>query len=341
MKALGYLAAIVLIAGVFVLFSQLQKDDGPVVVCYTALDEEFSRPIVEQFEKDTGIRVKFLTDTESSKSVGLTARLMEESRSGNPQCDVFWNNEAVNTIRLKKKGVLASYHPEAAKSFPATFRDPDGTWTGFAARARVLIVNTDKVKPEEMPRRMEDLLDPRWKGQIGIAKPMFGSTATWVTVLQTQPEAKTVLQTIFEKQEPRIMGGNKGCAQIVGRGGLSVAFTDTDDAVVEKESGKPVEIIYLDAARDQRGTLFFPNTLSMIQNCPHPEAAKQLIEYLLAPRVEELLAKGPSAQIPVNPAVKTTARVATPNTIKAMPVDWSAVAEDFDKAMEWVQPFIK
>jgi iron(III) transport system substrate-binding protein len=120
-----------------------------------------------------------------------------------------------------------------------------------------------------------------------------------------------------------------------------MGFTDTDDAIIEKEAGKPVEIVYLDSAQDQAGTLFFPNTLSILKDCPHPENARKLVEFLLSPEVELALANSPSAQIPVNPAIEAgedfTPRVATPATVKPMEVDWDAVADNWDASVEWVK----
>jgi len=311
------------------------------VVCYAALDEEFSRPILEAFEKETGIRVEMKFDTESNKSVGLANTLINEK--DRPRCDVYWNNEIVNTIRLKNAGVLAEVRPPAAAAFPAEFTDPDGTWTGFAARARVLLVNTNLVPAAEFPKRLEDLLNPKWKEKIGLAKPLFGTTATHVAVLYAKRKAgespaqlDTLLRLVHE-QKARILGGNKGCAQAVSAGTLAMAFTDTDDAIIEKETGQPVELVYLDAAPDAAGTLFIPNTLSIVKGCPHPENAAKLVQYLLGPAVETALAKSSSAQIPLNPAVTVATRVATPKTVKPMPVDWDAAAAVFDERARCVE----
>ena len=76
-----------------------------MVVVYTALDEQFSRPIFEQFTAETGIRVLAKYDTESTKSVGLTQALLAER--ARPRCDVFWNNEIVNTLRLATQQFVA------------------------------------------------------------------------------------------------------------------------------------------------------------------------------------------------------------------------------------------
>ena len=99
----------------------------------------------------------------------------------------------------------------------------------------------------------------------------------------------------------------------------------------------PVEIVYPDSKPNQLGTLFIPNTVAIIKGAPHREAASKLVDYLLSPSVEEHLAACPSAQIPLNPNVKTKPRVETPHTIKAMPVDFTAAAAKSETAAEFIR----
>ena len=72
---------------------------APEVVVYSALDREFSEPVLDDFTKASGIRVLAKYDDESTKTVGLTSAIIQES--GRPRCDVFWNNEIINTLRLE------------------------------------------------------------------------------------------------------------------------------------------------------------------------------------------------------------------------------------------------
>ena len=96
----------------------LRPTDGPSVIVYTALDQEFSEPIFQEFTQQTGIAVHGKFDTESTKTVGLTQAIFAERAQ--PRCDVFWNNEIVNTLRLDQAGLLASYEAKAAADFPLT-----------------------------------------------------------------------------------------------------------------------------------------------------------------------------------------------------------------------------
>ncbi len=307
------------------------------VVIYTAHDRSFSQPILDAFEKKTGIRVLAKYDTEATKTVGLVNVIRSEKNR--PRCDVFWNNEIVNTIRLKQEGLLEQYRPAAAESYPAAFRDPDGYWCGFAARARVLIVNTNLVQPGQMPDSIFSLADPEWKGRTGIAKPLFGTTATHAACLFAVfgPEkARSYFQSLKDN-DARIQSGNKAVALNVSAGILAFGLTDTDDAIGELEGGKPVAIAYPDGKPGQNGVLFIPNTLSLVKNAPHPEAGRKLIEHLLSAEVEAALAESKSAQIPLNPGVKAAVRVKTPVDIKAMEVNFDEAAKRFDEAAKCVE----
>ena len=152
------------------------------VVVYSALDRGILRADLErEYSQSSGVRVLPKFDVESTKTVGLTNLIMAEA--DRPRCDLFWNNEILNTLRLKEKGLLAPFQPSHARDLPDTFRAKVGTWYGFAARARILIVNTKLVAEADRPKGIKDLLDPKWKGKIGIAKPLFGTTATHAACL--------------------------------------------------------------------------------------------------------------------------------------------------------------
>ena len=313
------------------------SSNEPEVIVYTALDSEFSKPIFADFSRQSGVAVRPKFDTESTKTVGLTEAILAEA--GRPRCDVFWNNEIPNTLRLKRQGLLEVYHPPMAESYPAEVRSPEGLWHGFAARARVLIVNTDLVPEDQRPTSINDMLDERWRGKCGLAKPLFGTTATHAACLFAHlgdEKAKEFFQGL-KANDVRILSGTKKVALAVAAGQLAFGLTDTDDAIIELEKGFPVEIIYPDQGADQMGTLFIPNTLSIIKGGPNPQAARRLVDYLLSAEVEAKLAAGRSAQIPLNPAVEAEVRVQTPKTIRPMKIDFDTAAEKWDTAAEYIR----
>jgi iron(III) transport system substrate-binding protein len=307
------------------------------VVVYSALDVEFSEPLLQQFTQETGIQVRPKYDVESTKTVGLTSALIAEAQR--PRCDLFWNNEILNTLRLKRRGLLASYDSPAKQRFSESYYAADGTWYGFAARARILIVNTDRLPNEnERPQSVMELAAPKWQHRVAMAKPLFGTTASHATVLfQVMGEEAARAFFVKVRDNVDVLSGNKQVAVAVARGQYDWGITDTDDAIIEIEKGKPVEIVYPDQREGQWGTLFIPNTLAIVQGGPNPQTAQQLMDYLLSAKVESRLAAGPSAQIPLGSGVKQPTRVKTPGEVRAMEVDFDATAQMWDIAA----PFLR
>ena len=311
-------------------------DSTGEVIVYTALDEEFSRPVFEEFTRQTGIKVLGKFDTESTKTVGLTQAILAEKHR--PRCDVFWNNEIVNTLRLEEAGLLTSYPTDAAKHFPAQFRSSIATWHGFAARARVLLVNTDLVPEDQRPTSLMDLVDPRWRGQVGFAKPLAGTTATHAACLFSEwgeEKAKDFLRQL--KVNARVMAGNKQVAQAVAKGELSFGLTDTDDAIIEREANWPVAIVFPDQGEGEMGTLFIPNTVAIIKDSAHGPESKALVDFLLSRQVERMLAEGPSAQIPLNFEAAVRSRVEPKQKLRTMEVDFQAATEQWDTAVSFLR----
>jgi iron(III) transport system substrate-binding protein len=307
------------------------------VVVYTALDSEFSEPIFADFRRAKGVTVLAKFDTESTKTVSLTEALMAER--DRPRCDVFWNNEILHTIRLRGQGLLDVYQSPMAESYPAMYRSGDGCWHGFAARARVLIVNTSLTTEDNRPSSIYDLADSKWRDRAAIAKPLFGTTATHAACLFAELgpfKAKQYFRSLRDNGV-QILSGNKQVALAVAAGSAVFGLTDTDDAIIEVEKGMPVAIVYPDQGEGQLGTLFIPNTLGVIKRGPNARNARRLVDYLLSPEVETKLANGPSAQIPLNPDVDVVTRVETPKTVRAMEVDFEKAAQQWDNMAKYMR----
>src|SRR5262245_54769356 len=133
----------------------------PRVVLYCAQDREFAEAVLADFTAQAGLAVASKYDTEATKSVSLSEELTREA--GRPRCDVHWNNEVLNTIRLQRSGLYEPFAAAAAAVFPESARAADRTWTAFAARARVIVVNTQLVPEADRPRSLFDLTQPKWK----------------------------------------------------------------------------------------------------------------------------------------------------------------------------------
>src|SRR5262252_6959779 len=97
------------------------------VVVYTSVDQVVSEPILRDFEKQSGLTVRAVFDTEETKSTGVLNRLVAEA--AHPQADVFWSGDPVRPFVLVKRGLVAPYESPNAAGIPPAFRATDGTWT--------------------------------------------------------------------------------------------------------------------------------------------------------------------------------------------------------------------
>ena len=294
------------------------------VTIYVSTDRVFSEPVLRKYERRSGVQVSPVYDTEETKSTGLANRLLAERNR--PQADVFWSNEPVRTLVLKSRGVLAPYRSANADGIPAVLIDPDHFWTGFSARIRVIAYNTSLVKADQAPRSVLDLADPRWKGQVAMADPRFGSTSFHVAALYALAgdEKMDDFFRRLKENRVRIVDGNSAVRDLVARGEVKVGLTDTDDVNVAIEAGQPVAMVLPD--RDGLGVPVMPNMVSLIANAPHAEEARRLIDYLLSADVERQLAQSEAVQIPLHVGVPGPKNIPAIDSFRPMTLDYAKAA---------------
>ncbi len=302
----------VLVGFIFLLASCRPRADE--VVVYASVDEEYARPLFEDFTRRSGIRVLPVFDVEEAKTLGLVHRLLAER--GHPQADVFWAGDCVRTALLKREGVLEPFEPKAAADIPPKWRDPDHAWTGFGARARVIVYNTKSVK--DPPRTLAALADPRWRGRVAIANPLFGTTANQFAALGEAEALK--LAAALAGNGVRVVGGNSHVRDAVAGGRFDLGLTDSDDVWIGKDRGDAIGLVYPD--QDGAGTLAIPNSAALVRGAPHPENARRFIEDVVGAGSEAFLAKGPSRQMPVRPSVSGEL-----SKIRTMNVDWGKLSD--------------
>jgi iron(III) transport system substrate-binding protein len=310
------------------------KSNAREVVVYTSVDQPFSQPVFEVFEKQTGIHVRAVYDTEETKSTGVVNRLIAEAK--NPQADVFWANDPVRPFLLIDRGMVEPYAAPNAAAIPAQFKAADGTWTGFAARARILLVNTKKVPAADHPRSITALADPRWKGQTAIANPLFGTATMHVAALFAAwgDERAQAFLNELKANEVRIASSNGEVKRLVATGEVAFGLTDTDDAHEALEEGAPVEVIYPD--QDGDGTPIMPTVVVLLKSSPHNESGRQLVNYLLSADAEAMLA-AKAAQMPLRAGVPVPKGVRSVGELRAFAMDYPRVA----KTMERIQPVLR
>jgi iron(III) transport system substrate-binding protein len=295
------------------------------VTIYVSTDRVFSEPILRAYERQSGVTVNVVYDTEETKSTGLANRLLAEQ--ARPQADVFWSNEPVRTLVLKSRRVLAPYRSPNAAGIPAELVDRDGYWTGFSARIRVIAYNTTLVTRADAPTSVFDLADQRWRGQVAIADPRFGSTSFHVAALYAAAgdERMDAFFRRLKANDVKIVDGNSVVRDLVARGEVKVGLTDTDDVNVGIEDGQPIAMVLPDATG--LGVPVMPNMVSLIANAPHVEEGQRLIDYLLSRDVEEQLARSSAVQIPLHAGVPGPKNVPAIDTFTPMTLDFTKAAQ--------------
>lgn len=311
------------------------------VVLYSSADDEILRAIVDRFEKLEHLKVAVVTDTEATKTTGLVRRLLDER--GTPRADVWWSSEPLGTVRLGRERVLESMPTSAIPAGRAgRLVGVDRTWAGFAQRARVIAVSTRRVPHDERPTRLRDLIDPRWKGRIGMARPRFGTTRTQMSALFAASNADALRAWLLglKSNEARLYDGNSSVVRAIAQGEVDVGLTDSDDVWAAKRNGWAVDSVvesadvglFADAVLPSPGTLLMPNTASLVRAGPNAEGGLKLVRFLLAPDVERALAASDSRNIPVDAGVAgefPALRVPVP-----WEPDWERVADASSEAME-------
>jgi iron(III) transport system substrate-binding protein len=309
-------------------------NNADIVVVYTSVDQIFSEPVLKQFETETGIEVRAVYDTEETKSTGVLNRLIAEK--DNPQCDVFWSGDPVRTIVLQNKGITTPYHSELANDIDPVFRDSEYHWTGFSARARVLIYNKKRLLPEDVPHSVFDLTNEKYKGDVAIANPLFGTTTFQIAAIFTVLGDEKTKQFLDElkNNDVVIATSNGDVKKRVVKGEVALGLTDTDDAHEAIKQGADIGVVFL----DQRGigALIMPNTVNLIKNSPHPENGKKLIDYLLSKQTEAALALS-CAQMPLHKGVEIPDDIPSLDHIVPMKIDYDKTAQKLQEIQNYLK----
>jgi iron(III) transport system substrate-binding protein len=301
------------------------------VVVYVSVDQIYSEPILKAFERDTGIEVRAVYDVEAAKTTGLATRLIAEKDF--PRADVFWNGEFVQTLRMKKYGILQACAPASTSGIPLSFKDPEGYWFGIGGRARVFLINRSLLQPEAYPRKLEDFLNPKYPpDRIGMALPLFGTSATHAAALFATmgPEPASKFFSALKDRGIRLVDGNSVVRDMVVGGRWIFGLTDTDDALGAIERGAPVEVVAPD--QDERGTLVVPGTVALIRGAPHSKEAAALMNYLVKPETEQALIRGGFCQWSIRGNIGSSPMF--PSGLRAMAVSLNEVNNLLPQAMK-------
>ena len=298
---LGVGVAIVLLVLAIWLFNKASSHVGNKAVAYCAQDQDYAEPILRDFQKQAGIKVLPVYDSEAVKTVGMANRLLAERP--HPQSDLFWGNEELRTRLLAAQNV---------------FRETNG-WAAFGYRSRRLVINTNLLPLASAPHSLLELTNEAWSGKFAVAFPQFGTTATHFLALRQHwgAAAWEAWCRGLAANKPLLVDGNSVVVKMVGRGEAAIGLSDSDDIAAGQQEGLPIMELPMNEE-----TLLIPNTVGVVRGGPHPTAGETLFQYLQRPEIVRQLVAAKALE-------GISASEATTPTLK---VDWDALLRDVEPA---------
>lgn len=277
-----------------------------VLNLYTARHYQTDEALYTNFTKQTGIKVNRIEGQEDP----LLERIRNEG--ANSPADVLITVDIGRLWRAQQAGVFAPVKSKVLESrIPANYRDANGEWFGFSARARVIAYNKAAVKAGDIAR-YEDLADPKWKGKLCTRSSGHVYNLSLVSSLIAHDgEAKTEqwARGVAENLARAPKGGDTDQLKAVAAGECDIAISNTYYIARLLKSTKPED----KAVADKLGVVW-PNQSSqgvhmnvsgggMLKHAPNKDAAVKFLEYLASDEAQTYFADG-NNEWPVVPSVK-------------------------------------
>lgn len=297
--------------------SEAPKATAKQLTMYTAFPEQEVVPYLNAFEKQTGIKVKFVR-----LSAGETlARLQAEKN--NPQASIWYGGPSDTFVAAIKEGVLEPYQPAGIEVIPERYRDQQGYWAPVYVGPLGFASNTEWLQKHNLkaPESWEDLIKPEFKGQIVVAHP--GASGTAYSILATlvqmwgEDKAFDYLKKLDENVLQYQKSGSGPPKQVgLGEGAIGIAFAH--DILKPKGEGYPLELTF-----PSEGTGFEIGAIALIKGGPEDEReiAKQFIDWSISKEAQDLYASTKSFRLPINPDAEVAEGAARIDELKVMDYD--------------------
>lgn len=256
------------------LLAAAKAEGGPLSVyhVYPALTK-----VIAAFSKKYGIDVK----PWRSGSEAVLQRVVNEARSGRYDADVVQNNAPENEATWREKLLLPVQSPFQAELIPEA-TPSHHAWVGFTIDVFIAAYNPQKFRKEDLPSSYEQLLDPKWKGALGVEADDSG----WYGALaDTMGEQKTnqVFTQVIQKNGMSIRKGHSLLANLVASGEIPLALDTYSWSTPQlKKKGAPIEMHAIEPVMAQF------STIAVLRNAKHPYAALLFYDYLLGEGQEVL-----------------------------------------------------
>jgi len=299
-----------------------------VVTLYSGRTEELVAPLIERFEKASGIDV----EVRYGSSPEMAATLLTEG--ANSPADLFY---AQDPASLGSVADLMTPLPESVLSLvPDSFRDPDGLWVGMTMRSRVLAYNPELVAEEDLPASYKDLVDPEWSGLVGVA-PTNGSFVAFVSaMILIEGEEATLgwLQGLVAN-DPVTFDGNAPIAAAVDAGDIAVGLINhyyLRELAAEQGAITAQNHFF---GQPDAGSLVMPSGISMLATGQNPARATELITFLLSAESQAYFAET-NFEYPVLAGAPAPEGVPALDTLVSPSLSATGMASVLDRATDLI-----
>jgi iron(III) transport system substrate-binding protein len=303
---------------------------GGELTVYSGREEEIVEPLLEDFEKKTGIKI----NARYGDSAELAATLAEEG--DNSPADVFFAQDPGSLGSVEQEGRLATLPQSVLDRVPDRFRDPQGHWVGTSGRVRVVAYNTDELEKSELPKSIFGYADERWKGKIGLA-PTNASLQAFLTAMRlTAGEERTRdwLEAI-KANDPKLYEKNLQVVEAVGRGEIQVGFVNHYYLHIAKEEDPnlPVANDYLSGT--DPGALVLCAGVGILESSDKREDAERFVEFLLSDEGQRFYAEeAEEAEYPLVEGIDPKKGLPPLESLQGPDVELDRLGPELEKTLE-------
>ncbi|MBK6617664.1 MAG: extracellular solute-binding protein [Nitrosomonas sp.] len=287
------------------------------VVVYSARIEQLIKPLFDDFTSKTGITVKFTTDKEGA----LLARLMAEDKR--TPADILITTDAGNLWEASRKGLLQPVDsPVLAANIPAHLKDPDNHWFGLTVRARTIVYNTLKVKPEDLTSYAA-LADPQWRGRLCLrtSNKVYNQSLVAMMIAE-HGEAKTerIVKSWVANLATDPLPDDTRAMEFVAAGRCDVTLVNTYyfGRLMKEKPDLPLAIFWPD--QDSSGVHVNVSGAGITRYSKNKSSALKLLEYLSSTPAQQLFAEL-NMEFPANPQAQVGEFIRSWGTFKANPMN--------------------
>ena len=244
---------------------------------YTSMETRESRLIADAFQQ----RYPSLTvDIARVSSNRLLQKIDTEHRAGRNLFDVVITS-GLEVRYLIKSGLISQYVSPEAKAFFSDSKDPQGRWVDVYSSLRVFAHNTKLVSRDVTPKQYEDLLSPRWKGQIGLPSKEYSWFATAMRALG-KDGGKQFMEGLG-KQKPNYRPSHVLVLQLIAAGEFNLGLVYQHQLERYKKLAAPVELAPLPFATKNI------HPMALAAQPPHANAAKLFINFVLSKETQTMV----------------------------------------------------